>query len=109
MSRTPKLGEVWMSELERACIDADPDDRGRYGWKWYDAAGSAWKDYGSTEGLTPPKAEPPERLKAEPWLAVTRDGGCSMSLNSTAEMALNRHSAYVGAVNVLTGEWVPRD
>lgn len=109
MSRTPKLGEVWTAADGRAftCIDAEPDDAGDYGWAYF-LAGKALKAYEGIYGMTPPKADPPERLKAAPWLAMTRTS-CALTPDTTAESAWNRHSTYIGALNVLTGEWVDRD
>ncbi len=105
MSRTPKLGEVW-TDLTNSmtCTDEVPDDRGNYGWSWV-RGGHTIKAYLTLDDMAPPKAGPPEWLKAAPWFPVSRRLVLSTGKTTAAEV----HKAGFGAINVLTGEWVPRD
>lgn len=111
MTRTPKLDEVWTyidGGSERyTCIDDVADDCGNYGWTWVDARdGDTRKAYFDIFGMTPPKAEPPEWLKAAPWLAVYADR--SVGVWMALPPVPGDHPCTVGALNVLTGEWVSR-
>ena len=115
MSRTPKLGEVWTADLvgiqkgtrHYTCIDADPDVWGRYGWS-FPMDDSRAKTYLPIDELTPPEANPPERLKAMPWVVVYSDGSLAAWTLSAPPVGVFSARA-LGAINVLTGEWVDRD
>jgi hypothetical protein len=108
MSRTPKLGEVWTGSngTTFTCIDAEPDDAGDYGWAYF-LAGKALKAYEGVYDMTPPKAEPPEWLKAAPWF--TCEPSDAENACSTLEYAQREtRPDTLGYLNVLTGEWVER-
>ncbi len=111
MSRTPKLGEVWTSLTGFACtcIDEVGDEVGNYGWSWVDEAGKVRKGYFRSNNMTPPKAEPPEWLKATPWVLTGRDSLGGLYASPTDALTPCAWTGWNGALNVLTGEWVPRD
>ena len=107
MSRVPKMGEVWTMPdgTPYTCVDEVPDDTGDYGWS-FPYADQTLKEYDGLQHLTPPKAEPPEWLKGYPWARVSPSavhGGYSSPDRAVAIVDA------LGALNVLTGEWVPRD
>ena len=108
---TPKLGEVWTnrySGVECTCIDDVPDDVGHYGWRWTNHSGTVNKAYSGLDNLDPPKVEVPEWLTATPWVAIRRDGSHTLGRFATSDAALGAIRNPLGALNVLTGEWVPR-
>lgn len=114
--RAPKLGEIWTDDDDtpHTCIDDQPDRTGQYGWSrpsWTDD-GSVYKEYSDTTGLTPPDANPPEWLTASPWHAVLESGHLGPTGCPTPAAALsyghNFSSTPIGAINVTTGEWVPK-
>ena len=114
--RVPKLGEVWTDGdgAPHTCIDDEADKIGRYGWSHlsWRADGSVFKEYRSTVNLPPPRGDPPERVAAAPWHPVYRDGGLGYAGWDHATAALtfsgiHLHGEPVGAINVITGEWVP--
>ena len=114
--RVPKLGEVWTGGdgVHYTCIDDQPDKIGRYGWStpsWHDD-GSVLKEYRSTVNLTPPRNDPPEWLTAAPWHAVHKAGalgyaGWIRAIGAITYADPYPHGEPVGAINVITGEWVP--
>lgn len=114
---TPKLGEVWVGQFGTsfACTDDIPDDRGLYGWSYLDTAGRVHKAYYNLHGKTPPKVEVPPWLKSAPWVAVYGTGSDydngfnhDSKYGVSASETLSRYGLCIGALNVLTGEWVPR-
>lgn len=110
MSRTPKLGEVWTDNggVGFECIDAEPDDSGAFGFRYVRASGSMRKAYFDMTGMTPPKAEPPEWLKATPWVLTGRDSLGGLYASPTDALTPCAWTGWNGALNVLTGEWVER-
>lgn len=115
--RVPKLGEVWTAPdgTPCTCIDDEADKIGRYGWSRPTCRddGSVFKDYHTTVNLTPPDANPPEEMATRPWHPVYEGGGLGYTGWSHATGALmfsdrTAHREPVGAINVTTGEWVPK-
>lgn len=108
MSRTPKLGEVWIDAHggQFTCIDAEPDTNRSYGWSFPHPDGGIGKVYRGTFRLTPPVPPKPEWLN-DRWMNVYPD--CVLysgtATNSDDAASVNR----IGRVNLGTGEWVPCD
>ncbi len=108
--RKPVKGEVWTCDpYVWTCIDDDPDADGRYGW----LLPGGFKEYIDIDGLTPPKPERPQVAKG--WRTIHPDSPQigRMSFMSAADChafarANSYGTNYLGALNLETGEWVPR-
>jgi len=99
--RKPVKGEVWRHCGNKwQCVDDEADSRGQYGWL---LAGGI-KTYDDTVGLTPPRP-----AATTGWRTVCERIGVFAC--ETAEMAhdvAKGYPDYLGALNLETGEWVPR-
>lgn len=101
--RQPVKGEVWTFNGEPwTCIDDEPDVGGEYGWLLSDGG----KVYDGLRGMTPPKPERPMHTKG--WRAVWSYGLGGYAWDSPDDIHRDKDGDYLGALNLETGEWVPR-
>lgn len=108
--RKPVKGEVWTDASGRdwECIDADADPHGYCGWR----VPNGVKMYADPAGLIPPKPQRPSQTKG--WRTVHQYcgiGGLWFALPTACHahaLRLPDEVQYLGALNLETGEWVPR-
>lgn len=108
--RKPVKGEVWTcSPYTWTCIDDEPDTDGFYGW----LLDTGQKRYKRSCELTPPKPERPEVAKGWRTIHTTTPWIGHAPFMSAADCHAFAHANtyvanYLGALNLETGEWVPR-
>lgn len=101
--RKPVKGEVWTyGNTTWECIDDTPDRCGYCGW--VNDVGA--KFYADHQRANPPKPERPDQAKG--WRAVWSYGMGGYAWDSADDIHRDRDSDYLGALNLETGEWVPR-
>lgn len=103
--REPVKGEVWTyGNTTWECIDDIPDRGGYHGW----INPSGDKFYADHRRATPPKPERPASTVG--WVTIWRHGIGATWWHSSDESHLHyaHDGDYLGALNLETGEWVPR-
>ncbi len=112
--RKPVFGEEWTyGNVTWKCIDDGPDVSGFFGW--VDSNGA--KFYADHRRATPPKPARPKQ--AEGWVTVWDGDGFTLG-TLRHQSALDAFDCWrsagwmgalgnmIGALNLETGEWVPR-
>lgn len=108
-NRTPQIGEVWTEgPFSYACLSV-ADAYRRYAWLRDDNILVVTH----AMDMTPPPVLLPEWITQRPWRAVfSGTEGLSMVCYAAAEDAMKHRasapSVIVGALNIVTGEWVPK-